>query len=169
MNNFPEPEVKCRFRDFFCKKADKCCNLVSETLVLSVNETSKNILNIEIMEDWLVPLVAIICAVGLPVLLLIVLVVRTTRSKHEERMAMIEKGIVLEEPERKANKFNALRNGLLMIGLALGAICGIALEETMPSDWEGFAVIIFTVLGGGIAYLAYFFIVLKMMEKEKEQ
>ncbi|MCD8267142.1 MAG: hypothetical protein LUD46_00815 [Parabacteroides sp.] len=120
------------------------------------------------MEDWLVLLVAIICAVGLPVLLLIVLVVRTTRSKHEERMAMIEKGIVLEEPERKANKFNALRNGLLMIGLALGAICGIALEETMPSDWEGFAVIIFTVLGGGIAYLAYFFIVLKMMEKEKE-
>ena len=77
------------------------------------------------MEDWLIPLVAIVCAVGLPVVLLIVLVVRTTRTKHEERMAMIEKGIVLEEPERKVNKFNALRNGLLMIGLALGAIGGI--------------------------------------------
>ena len=76
------------------------------------------------MESWLIPLVAIVCAVGLPVVLLIVLVVRTTRTKHEERMAMIEKGIVLEEPERKANKFNALRNGLLMIGLALGAISG---------------------------------------------
>lgn len=56
------------------------------------------------MESWLIPLVAIVCAVGLPVVLLIVLVVRTTRTKHEERMAMIEKGIVLEEPERKVNK-----------------------------------------------------------------
>ena len=120
------------------------------------------------MESWLIPLVAIVCAVGLPVVLLIVLVVRTTRTKHEERMAMIEKGIVLEEPERKANKFNALRNGLLMIGLALGAIGGIYLDDTMPHDWAGF-VVIFTVLGGGIAYLAYFFIVLKMLEKEKEQ
>ncbi len=119
------------------------------------------------MESWLIPLVAIVCAVGLPVVLLIVLVVRTTRTKHEERMAMIEKGIV--RAGRKANKFNALRNGLLMIGLALGAIGGIYLDDTMPHDWAGFSVVIFTVLGGGIAYLAYFFIVLKMLEKEKEQ
>ncbi len=119
--------------------------------------------------EMLIALTAIICAVGLPVLLLIVLVVRTTRTKHEERMAMIEKGIVLEEPEKKTNKFNALRNGLLMIGLALGAMSGVYLDVTMPSDWTGFPVVIFTVLGGGIAYLIYFFIVLKMMEKEKEQ
>ena len=121
------------------------------------------------MEEWLIPLVAIICAVGLPVLLLMILVIRTTRTKHEERMAMIEKGIVLEEPERKVNKYNALRNGLLMVGLALGAMAGICLDDTMPHDWAGFSVVIFTVLGGGIAYLAYFFIVLKMLEKEKEQ
>lgn len=119
--------------------------------------------------EMLIAFTAIICAVGLPVLLLIVLVVRTTRTKHEERMAMIEKGIVLEEPEKKTNKFNALRNGLLMIGLALGAMSGVYLDATMPSDWTGFPVVIFTVLGGGIAYLIYFFIVLKMMEKEKEQ
>ena len=56
-----------------------------------------------------------------------------------------------------------------MIGLALGAIGGIYLDDTMPHDWAGFSVVIFTVLGGGIAYLAYFFIVLKMLEKEKEQ
>lgn len=119
--------------------------------------------------EMLIALTAIICAVGLPVLLLIVLVVRTTRTKHEERMAMIEKGIVLEEPEKKTNKFNALRNGLLMIGLALGAMSGVYLDAMMPSDWTGFPVVIFTVLGGGIAYLIYFFIVLKMIEKEKEQ
>ena len=124
------------------------------------------------MEEWLNPLVAIICAVGLPVLLLMILVIRTTRTKHEERMAMIEKGIVLEEPERKTNKFNALRNGLLMIGLALGAVAGIFFDSSLSAasnDWAGFSVVIFTVLGGGIAYLIYFFIVLKMMEKEKEQ
>lgn len=121
------------------------------------------------MENWLIPLVAIICAVGLPVLLLMILVIRVTRTKHEERMAMIEKGIVLEEPERKTNKFNALRNGLLMIGLALGAMAGIFFGDSMSYDWEGFSVVIFTVLGGGIAYLVYFFIVMKMMEKEKEE
>ena len=69
------------------------------------------------MESWLIPLVAIVCAVGLPVVLLIVLVVRTTRTKHEERMAMIEKGIVLEEPERKVNKFNAWMIRCRMTGL----------------------------------------------------
>ena len=121
------------------------------------------------MESWLIPLVAIVCAVGLPVVWRMVLVVRPTRTKHEERLAMIVLGIVLEEPERKTNKFNALRNGLLMIGLALGAIGGIYLDDTMPYDWAGFSVVIFTVLGGCIAYLAYFFIVLKMLEKEKEQ
>lgn len=121
------------------------------------------------METWLIPLVAILCAVGLPVLLLMILVIRVTRTRHEERMAMIEKGIVLEEPEKKTNKFNALRNGLLMIGLALGAIWGIYMDGSMPGDWDGFPVVIFTILGGGIAYLAYFFIVMKMMEKEKEQ
>lgn len=119
------------------------------------------------MEDWLIPLVAIFCGVGLPVLLLMILVVRITRTKHEERMAMIEKGIVLEEPEKKTNKYNALRNGLLMIGLALGAMVGIYFDSSISGDWEGFSVVIFTVLGGGIAYLAYFFIVLKMMEKEQ--
>ncbi len=121
------------------------------------------------MEDWLIPLVAIICAVGLPIILLMVVVVRTTRQRHEERMAMIEKGIVLEEPERRANKYGALRNGLLMVGLAFGAILGVYLDGTMSSEWEGFSVVIYTVLGGGVAYLVYFFIVLKMMEKEKEQ
>ena len=108
------------------------------------------------MEEWLIPLVAILCGAGLPIILLMVVVVRTTRQRHEERMAMIEKGIVLEEPERRANKYGALRNGLLMVGLAFGAILGVSF-------------VIYTVLGGGVAYLVYFFIVLKMMEKEKEQ
>lgn len=121
------------------------------------------------MEDVVVPLVAIICSVGLPVLVLIIYAVKTTQAKHEERMAMIEKGIILEEPEKKANRFNALRNGLLMIGLALGALAGVFLNDSFPYDWGGFSVVVFTILGGGIAYLIYFFILLKMMEKEKEE
>lgn len=121
------------------------------------------------MEDLLIPIVAIICSIGMPVLLLMILVIRTTRTKHEERMAMIEKGMILEEPEKKANKYGALRNGLLMIGLALGALVGVYLEGTMPFGWNGFSVVIYTILGGGVAFLAYFFIALKMMEKEKDQ
>lgn len=83
------------------------------------------------MEEWLIPLVAILCGAGLPIILLMVVVVRTTRQRHEERMAMIEKGIVLEEPERRANKYGALRNGLLMVGLAFGAILGVYMDGTM--------------------------------------
>ena len=85
-------------------------------------------------------------------------------------MAMIEKGIVLEEPERKVNKFNALRNGFAddRVGFWVLLVVYIWMIRCRMTG-AGFSVVIFTVLGGGIAYLAYFFIVLKMLEKEKEQ
>ena len=50
------------------------------------------------MEDVIIPLVAILCAVGLPLLLAILICVKSIQSKHEERMAMIEKGMTGEKP-----------------------------------------------------------------------
>ena len=66
------------------------------------------------MNELWIPILGVICAVGMPVLLGIIASYMTIKSKHEEKMAMIEKGIVLEEamrPERRPNRYNTLRNG----------------------------------------------------------
>ena len=71
------------------------------------------------MNELWIPILGVICAVGMPVLLGIIASYMTIKSKHEEKMAMIEKGIVLEEamrPERRPNRYNTLRNGIFMIG-----------------------------------------------------
>lgn len=120
------------------------------------------------MENWLIPLVAIICAVGLPVLLLIIVVVRVSQSKHAERMAMIEKGVILEEPVRRVNKYNALRNGLLLIGVSLGAITGICAGPYIEDNYvANFMIFVLAILGGGIAFIVYFFIARKMEKEDK--
>ena len=92
------------------------------------------------MNELWIPILGVICAVGMPVLLGIIASYMTIKSKHEEKMAMIEKGIVLEEamrPERRPNRYNTLRNGIFMIGLSLGVIVGMMLDSafTYDSDW----------------------------------
>ena len=60
------------------------------------------------MNELWIPILGVICAVGMPVLLGIIASYMTIKSKHEEKMAMIEKGIVLEEamrPERRPNRY----------------------------------------------------------------
>ena len=92
------------------------------------------------MNELWIPILGVICAVGMPVLLGIIASYMTIKSKHEEKMAMIEKGIVLEEamrPERRPNRYNTLRNGIFMIGLSLGVIVGMMVDSafTYDSDW----------------------------------
>lgn len=60
------------------------------------------------MNELWIPILGVICAVGMPVLLGIIASYMTIKSKHEEKMAMIEKGIVLEEAMRP-------REGLIVI------------------------------------------------------
>lgn len=121
------------------------------------------------MEEILIPIFGMVFVVALPVVLLILFAQKVNQAKHAERMAMIEKGIVIEEPEKQVNRYNALRNGLLMIGLALGAIAGILLN-TFFNTWEGeFLIFVLAVLGGGIAFVVYFFIAKKMQKEEDKE
>ncbi len=121
------------------------------------------------MVDLWVPLAAIAICVGLPVLGGILLGRRSQETKHAERMAMIEKGMIIEEPEKKINKYNALRNGLLMIGLSLGAIAGIFVSKAI-NTWDGdFMIFILSVLGGGIAFIIYFFIARKIQQTDEKE
>lgn len=60
------------------------------------------------MNELWIPILGVICAVGMPVLLGIIASYMTIKSKHEEKMAMIEKGIVLK-------RLCGLREGLIVI------------------------------------------------------
>ncbi len=127
------------------------------------------------MEDGLlVTILGIICVIGMPVLLAIIASYMTIKSKHEEKMAMIERGIVLEEaprPERNPNRYNTLRNGILMIGLSLGVIVGLAFDSsfTYDSDWFFLSLPAVVILFGGVAFVVYFFLSRFFMRKESEE
>ena len=120
------------------------------------------------MEGLLIPLLAIICTIGLPILLVSLIVYKSVQTKHQEKLAMIEKGIVLQDPEKPVNLYTALRNGLLLVGLAVGAMLGLFISETWLRDsYAGdFMIAIMTILFGGIAFLSYFFIIRSMQKKD---
>lgn len=123
-------------------------------------------------EGSLIPILGIICGVGLPVLSAFIVSYMLIKSKHEEKMAMIEKGIVLEEVSRRGrcpNRYSALRNGILMIGLSLGVIVGMIIDArfSYQGDWKVMLIPVIMVLFGGLAFIAYFFLSRSLMEKER--
>lgn len=120
------------------------------------------------MENLIIPIVAIVCAVGLPVIMVIILGAQALRGRNAERLAMIEKGFILEEPEKKANRYPALRNGIVMVGLAIGLIIGLLVDPYLPlyNDYFSLGIPAFTILFGGIGFIIYFFYSRKMQEKE---
>lgn len=122
-------------------------------------------------EGIIIPVLAILCAIALPLILVILSVYWTVTSKHKEKMAMIERGIAPDEnaSDRQPNRYGSLRNGLLMIGLAIGTIAGIFLARTMKEEYEMFLIIVaMIVVCGGIAFTSYFFISKKLMEQEEK-
>ena len=82
----------------------------------------------------------ITCAVGAPVVCAATAIIKLGRFRHEERMKMIEGGVILREPEKRANRYPALRNGLFMIGLALGVLIGLFVNPYVPEDEFGYEV-----------------------------
>lgn len=122
-------------------------------------------------ENIIIPVLGILCAIALPLILVILSVYWTVTSKHKEKMAMIERGIAPDEnaSDRQPNRYGSLRNGLLMIGLAIGTIAGIFLARTMREEYEMFLIIVaMIVVCGGIAFTSYFFISKKLMEQEEK-
>lgn len=120
------------------------------------------------MSGLLIPIVAIIFTIGLPILVISIIVYKSVQTKHQEKLAMIEKGMILQEPEKRTNKYTALRNGLLLVGLAVGAMIGLGISETWLRDsFAGdFMIAIMTILFGGIAFLAYFFMIRSMQKQD---
>ena len=87
---------------------------------------------------------------------------------------MIERGIgPVEALRTKANpnRYIALRNGMLMASLAIGALIGILIEScfTFTNEWHWLLVPMITVLFGGIGFVGYFFLSLHLEQKEAKE
>jgi len=123
------------------------------------------------MDYVAIAIVAIVCTIGLPVVLGVVLGSQLVKSRHAERMEMIRKGFILEVPEKKPNRYPALRNGLFMIALAIGILVGVLLGPVMPvaDGWMDLTIPTMALLFGGLSFIVYFFISRIIQEKEIEK
>ena len=124
--------------------------------------------------ETIVAVLGVICVVGLPIVMTIFICYWVLTGKHKERMAMIERGIVPEEVQRQKanpNRYIALRNGILMVSLALGALIGIWIENsfTFTNEWHWLLVPMITVLFGGMGFVGYFFLSHYLERKEAKE
>ncbi|MGM9797867.1 MAG: DUF6249 domain-containing protein [Parabacteroides sp.] len=122
--------------------------------------------------ETMVAVLGVICAVGLPVVMAILICFWVLTGKHKERMAMIERGIVPEEVQRQKanpNRYIALRNGILMISLALGALVGFILDAYITNISNYVVLPATTILFGGIGFVVYFFLSHYLERKEAKE
>ena len=121
-----------------------------------------------IMED-LIPLLAIICTIGLPIIVGLLLGLRWMNNRNQERMALINQGIIPPDtPRSKAtpNKLVALRNGIILIAIGVGVIVGFLCSEYLVIGignkfWITGASVVFFM---GVGYLVYFLVSQKMSQ-----
>ncbi len=114
----------------------------------------------------LVPLFGVLGVFFAPVVLVwVILEYRKSKLRNSERMALIAQGIIPAEEEIKLNKANpnrfvSLRNGIALVGIAVGIIVAFLISEWM-GFYEEKAFAIYTasiLLFLGIGYLIYFFV-----------
>ena len=120
----------------------------------------------------MIPIIAIICAVGLPVVLGAWVLIKLISSNNKERLELARHGIVMPERVKPSpNKYRSLRNGILCIGLALGIILGLIIMPYYKSSEDYSNYIVFvdhvkllilcatTIFSLGLSYLAFYLIV----------
>jgi hypothetical protein len=124
------------------------------------------------MEDVLIPIIAILSAVALPIVTALVLILRKLNADHNERMALINQGIIPpNEPKKKTNpnRMVSLRNGIILAALGIGIIVGFLCSQYLVIGeenkfWITSASIVFFL---GVGYLVYF-LVTRNMPRESE-
>jgi len=82
--------------------------------------------------DDLVPIIAILSCVALPIGFGMYLGLMSIRTKNKENMELIKQGIV--PPSTKStvpNKYRSLRNGFLCIGIGIGLVVGLSIIHNM--------------------------------------
>ena len=112
-----------------------------------------------------IPIVAIICGV--------VMSIRKKQSETELRKLLIEHNTdletakaLIEEKEKKSNKYSSLRWACILIGLGIGAFADFLLD-IVPHDGIYFWIII--AFGIGLGLLVSFFVELKLQKNETKE
>ena len=88
------------------------------------------------MEDVLVPIAGIVGAFSFPLFLLwVILEMRKANHRNKENMALISQGIIPEttvKPKATPNRFVSLRNGIVLVGIAVGILVLFSLYPSVP-------------------------------------
>lgn len=113
------------------------------------------------MEAVLIPIVAILSTIALPIVTALVLILKKLNADHNERMALINQGIIPpNEPKKKTNpnRMVSLRNGIILAALGIGIIVGFLCSQYLVIGeenkfWIMSASIVFFL---GVGYLVYF-------------
>jgi hypothetical protein len=130
------------------------------------------------MEDsiisQIIPIIAIISIFVIPSIVIGIIIFTYHRSKSQERLAMIEKGLDISEiykleAENKNKKpmfggQNTLRQGFIILAVGLGLMFGHLLAKNGIME-KGIAIGSMIPLFVGIAYISYYF----FFEKNKSQ
>ncbi len=117
----------------------------------------------------LIPIVAILSVIALPLVLGINYALKTEKQKHTERMELIKQGLIPPTEDKViSNRLKSLKNAVVLIGLGLGLIVGLIIVKTTNVNEEnaiwvvGPSVLVFL----GVAHLVYFFLSKKYNETE---
>ena len=127
------------------------------------------------MENFLgalVPIIAIVCVFGLPILTVAFVLVKLITSNNKERLELARHGIIPPVQSKPSpNKYRSLRSGILCIGVALGIILGLIIMPYYKSNEDYSNYIVFvdhvkflilcstTILSLGLSYLVFYLIV----------
>lgn len=117
------------------------------------------------MEDFmdaLVPILAIICIFGLPVILGSYVLVRLITSNNKERLELAKHGIIPPQKVKPSpNRYRSLRNGIICIGIALGLIVGlIVITSSSFIEYIEFLIVASsTIFFMGLAYIVFYLLV----------
>ena len=112
-----------------------------------------------------IPIVAIICGV--------IMSIRKKQSETELRKLLIEHNTdletakaLIEEKEKKSNKYSSLRWACILIGLGIGAFADFLLGLEAKHNFYFWLVIAF---GIGLGLLVSFFVELKLQKNETKE
>ena len=124
------------------------------------------------LENVLIPIVAIICIFVLPVIFGANVLIKLINGNSQERLELARHGIVAPvRPKPSPNKYRSLRNGILCIGIAIGLIIGTIIVFNYPfREYIEFLIISSsTIFCLGLAYITFYFSVKnKNFENEEE-
>jgi hypothetical protein len=126
----------------------------------------------------LVPIVAIVCIFGLPILAVAFVLVKLITSNNKERLELARHGIIPPVHSKPSpNKYISLRNGIMCIGIAIGLVMGMYFASFITDTWNGdvsmeyarqsfhyfnmqfFTICSTTIFCLGLSYIVFYFIV----------